>query len=33
MDFNNFIDEGRGVKFSLEEELDNSMKIKDARAS
>jgi hypothetical protein len=32
MSFDNFIDKGRGVKFSPKEELDNSMKMEDARA-
>jgi hypothetical protein len=31
MPFNNFIDEGKGVKSSPEEEVDISMKTKDAR--
>jgi hypothetical protein len=33
MHFDNFIDEGRGVKSSLEEESNSSMKIKNTRAS
>ncbi len=30
--FGDFVDEGKGVKSSLEEELNNSMKTKNARA-
>ncbi len=33
MPFGNFVNEGRGVKSSLEKESDDSMKTKDARAS
>jgi hypothetical protein len=31
MPSNNFVDEGRGVKSSHEEESDNSIEIKDVR--
>jgi hypothetical protein len=31
MPSDNFVDEGRGVKSSHEEELDSSMEIKDVR--
>jgi hypothetical protein len=33
MIFNNFVSKRRGVKLSLEEELDNLMKIENAKAS
>jgi hypothetical protein len=33
MSFNDFVNEGRGVKFAPKEESNNSMKIEHAKAS